>query len=61
MTKQILLALGVVATSASLLAAPSVTSVSFSQEETGPRSVTVDYTLSGEEAIITMEDRKSVV
>ena len=55
MTKRILLALGVVATSAALLAAPSVTSVTFSQEETGPRTVTVNYTLVGEEAIITMD------
>ena len=55
MTKRILLALGVVATSATLLAAPSVTSVAFSQEETGPRTVTVNYTLTGEEAIVTMD------
>ena len=55
MTKRILLALGVVATSASLLAAPSVTSVTFVQEETGPRTVTVNYTLTGEEAIVTMD------
>ena len=55
MTKQILLALGVVATSASLLAAPSVTRVTFSQEDTGPRTVTVNYTLAGEAAIITMD------
>ena len=43
------------ATSAALLAAPSVTGVSFAQEATGPRTVTVDYTLAGEEAIITMD------
>ena len=55
MTKRILSALGVVATSASLLAAPSVTSVTFSQEETGPRTVTVNYTLAGEAAIVTMD------
>ena len=55
MTKRILLVLGVVATSASLLAAPSVTSVTFSQEETGPRTVIVNYTLAGDEAIVTMD------
>ena len=55
MTKRILLALAVAATNATLPAAPSVTSVLFSQEETGPRTVTVNYTLAGEEAIITMD------
>ena len=43
------------AATAALSAAPSVTGVSFSQEETGARTVTVDYTLANEEAIITMD------
>ena len=44
-----------VAASAALLAAPSVTDVTFSQEATGPRTVTVNYTLAGEAAIVTMD------
>ena len=55
MTKRFLWMMAAVAATATLSAAPSVTSVRFSQEETGPRTVTVDYTLSGEEAIITMD------
>ena len=55
MTKRFLWMLSAVAVCATISAAPSVTSVSFSQEETGLRTVTVDYTLANEEAIITMD------
>ena len=55
MIKRFLWMMSAVAAGATIYAAPSVTSVSFSQEETGPRTVTVDYTLAGEEAIVTMD------
>ena len=56
MTKRFLwMMAATVMTSTTLPAAPSVTSVSFAQENDGPRTVTVNYTLANEAAIITMD------